>query len=97
MIGIEGERAYFLGRADSTVNVGGAKVRPEKLEQVLLRVRGVVDARVFARRNPIAGHLVAADVAAEMSEDHAALRTRIVHELRNQSGAAQDPTILDHQ
>jgi acyl-coenzyme A synthetase/AMP-(fatty) acid ligase len=77
MIGIEGDRAHFLGRADSLINVGGAKVRPEEVEQLLLAVAGVVDARVFGRRNPITGQLVAAEVAAMPGIDHVALRSRI--------------------
>ena len=77
MMGIEGDRAYFLGRADSLINVGGAKVRPEEVEQLLLSVAGVMDARVFGRPNPITGQLVAADVAAMPGIDHTALRRRI--------------------
>jgi acyl-coenzyme A synthetase/AMP-(fatty) acid ligase len=77
MIGIEGDRARFLGRADSVINVGGAKVRPEEVEQALLAVAGVMDARVFGRHNPITGQLVAAEVAAMPDVDHAALRERI--------------------
>ncbi len=61
MIGIEGDRAYFLGRADSVINVVGAKVRPEEVEHALLRIPGVADARMFGRRNPITGQLVAAE------------------------------------
>lgn len=81
MIGIEGDRAYFLGRADSVINVGGAKVRPEEVEQALLDISGVADARVFGRRSPITGHLVAAEIAAAPGEDHASLRVTILRAL----------------
>lgn len=77
LICIEGDRAHFLGRADSVINVGGAKVRPEEVEQLLLAVAGVIDARVFGRPNPITGQLVAAEVAAMPGIDHAVLRGRI--------------------
>jgi len=77
MIGIKEDRAHFLGRADSLINVGGAKVRPEEVEQLLLAVAGVMDARVFGQHNPITGQLVAAEVAAMPGIDHVVLRRRI--------------------
>jgi acyl-coenzyme A synthetase/AMP-(fatty) acid ligase len=94
MIGIEGDRAYFLGRADSVINVGGAKVRPEEVEQALLNISGVADARVFGRRNPITGHLVAAEIAAEPGEDHASLRVTILRALSNSLERHKIPQFL---
>lgn len=94
MIGIEGDRAYFLGRADSVINVGGAKVRPEEVEQALLCIPGVADARVFGRRNPITGHLVAAEVAAAPGEDHAWLRVTILRALSNSLERHKIPQFL---
>jgi len=77
LIGIEGDRAHFLGRADNVINVGGAKVRPEEVERALLAIEGVTDARVFGRRNPLTGQLVAAEIAATPDVDRKALRERI--------------------
>jgi acyl-coenzyme A synthetase/AMP-(fatty) acid ligase len=77
MVGIDGDRAHFLGRADSLINVGGAKVRPEEIEQQLLAIAGVMDAHVFGRRNPITGQLVAAEVVAMPGVDCTDLRNRI--------------------
>ena len=94
MIGIEGDRAYFLGRADSVINVGGAKVRPEEVEQVLLQIPGVADARVFGRRNPITGQLVAAEIAAAPGEDHATLRTAVLRALSNNLERYKIPQFL---
>ena len=97
MIGIEHDRAYFLGRADSVINVGGAKVRPEEVEMALLRVPGVADARVFGRRNPITGQLVAAEIAAAPGEDHEALRRRILHALPDSLERHKIPQFLSVQ
>jgi len=77
MIGIDRDRAHFLGRADNLINVGGAKVRPEEIEQQLLAIAGVMDAHVFGRRNPISGQLVAAEVVAMPGIDCTDLRNRI--------------------
>jgi acyl-coenzyme A synthetase/AMP-(fatty) acid ligase len=56
------ERCYFVGRRGGVINVGGAKVHPEEVEAVINRQAGVRMSLVKARRNPIAGALVVADV-----------------------------------
>lgn len=57
------ERVLFLGRASGLINVGGDKVLPEEVEQVLISHPAVSAVRVFGKRNPITGALVAAEVA----------------------------------
>ncbi len=94
LVGIDGDRAQFLGRADSLINVGGAKVRPEEIEQLLIAIDGVMDARVFGRRNPITGHLVAAEVAATTGTDHVVLRSRIQEVLAERLERHKVPQIL---
>jgi acyl-coenzyme A synthetase/AMP-(fatty) acid ligase len=62
MIEIRDDRGYFVGRRGGIINVGGAKVNPEEVEAVINRHAGVHASLVKARRNPITGALVAADV-----------------------------------
>ena len=57
-----GDRCLFVGRRGGVINVGGAKVHPEEVEAALNAHRAVRASRVFARRNPITGALVAAEV-----------------------------------
>ncbi len=57
-----GDRLYFVGRRNRVINVGGAKVQPEEVEAVLNAHEAVRASRVFARRNPIMGALVFAEV-----------------------------------
>jgi acyl-CoA synthetase (AMP-forming)/AMP-acid ligase II len=64
-----GDRFHFLGRANGCINVGGQKVHPLSVEEVILGVPGVHAARVFGRRNPILGALVAAEVVVEPGRD----------------------------
>jgi acyl-CoA synthetase (AMP-forming)/AMP-acid ligase II len=59
---ISGDRCYFLGRANGTINVGGNKLFPEEVEAVLLEHRSVRFARVSSKPSPITGQLVIADV-----------------------------------
>jgi acyl-coenzyme A synthetase/AMP-(fatty) acid ligase len=59
---IRGDRCYFAGREDGVINVGGMKVSPEEIEAALGELPGVGDCAVYARRNPIVGAVLAADV-----------------------------------
>ncbi len=57
-----GGRYHFLGRAGGVINVGGLKVYPEEIEAVINAHPWVHMSLVRARRNPITGSVVAADV-----------------------------------
>ena len=61
---LRGDRYYFLGRRGGIINVGGAKVHPEEVEAVINATPGVRSSRVYARKNPITGAIVAAEVVA---------------------------------
>jgi acyl-CoA synthetase (AMP-forming)/AMP-acid ligase II len=57
-----GDRIYFRGRENGAINVGGNKVFPEEVEQLLLAHPLVASARVYAKASPITGQLVAAEI-----------------------------------
>lgn len=57
-----GDRLYFVGRRNGIINVGGAKVHPEEVEAALNAHSAVRASRVFARKSPITGALVFAEV-----------------------------------
>ena len=59
---VKSDRVLFRGREDGVINVGGDKVYPEEVENILLKHPLVSAARVYAKSNPITGSLVAADV-----------------------------------
>jgi acyl-CoA synthetase (AMP-forming)/AMP-acid ligase II len=65
-------RYYFTGRRDGTINVGGFKVHPEEVEAVINRHPEVVMCLVKAKRNPITGALVVADVVLKTPPSHSA-------------------------
>jgi acyl-coenzyme A synthetase/AMP-(fatty) acid ligase len=62
MVEQKGDRCFFKGRRAGVINVGGLKVHPEEVEQVINEHRGVRVSRVSARRNPIMGDLIVAEV-----------------------------------
>jgi acyl-coenzyme A synthetase/AMP-(fatty) acid ligase len=62
MVERRGSRYYFVGRKDGIVNVGGLKVHPEEVEAAINRHAGVQGSLVKARKSPITGAIVVADV-----------------------------------
>jgi acyl-coenzyme A synthetase/AMP-(fatty) acid ligase len=75
---LRGGRYYFVGRRDGVINVGGLKVHPEEVEEVINRHPHVRMSLVRTRKNPIMGSLVIADVVLETAQ---------------QTGSADDHTI----
>jgi acyl-CoA synthetase (AMP-forming)/AMP-acid ligase II len=57
-----GDRFEFTGRRSDVIVVGGAKVFPKRVEEVLRGVPGVVEARVYGQPSAITGELVAAEI-----------------------------------
>ncbi|MEU7146370.1 class I adenylate-forming enzyme family protein [Nocardia sp. NPDC046473] len=70
-------RVHFVGRVGSVINVGGIKVPPLPVEEVIGAVAGVELVRVYGRANPITGNIVAADVVARPGFDSSELRRDI--------------------
>lgn len=70
----------FTGRKNEMINVGGHKVNPVKIEQVLLAMEGIKDALVYGRKNSVTGNIVCADLITELeyAEIRKYLRTRIM-------------------
>jgi acyl-coenzyme A synthetase/AMP-(fatty) acid ligase len=62
LVKIEGKRIVFVGRRSETINVGGVKVHPLEVENLVLSVQGVKLARVFGRDNPVVGQIVAVEL-----------------------------------
>jgi acyl-CoA synthetase (AMP-forming)/AMP-acid ligase II len=56
-----GERYEFTGRRSDVIVVGGAKVFPRRVEELLRSVPGISDVRVYGMPSAITGELVAAE------------------------------------
>ena len=59
---LQDERYHFIGRRDGMINVGGQKVHPEEVEAVVNLHPAVQMSRVSARRSPITGAVVVAEI-----------------------------------
>ncbi|HVH81791.1 MAG TPA: fatty acid--CoA ligase family protein [Stellaceae bacterium] len=62
IVELDNERYYFVGRQGGVINIGGQKVHPEEIEAVINRHPDVQMSLVRARKNPITGSIVVADV-----------------------------------
>lgn len=73
LVEVHDDRIVFMGRIDDTINVGGVKVNPLPIEEIVTAVPGVALARVYGRSNPMTGQIVAVDVVARRGVDTDAL------------------------
>jgi acyl-CoA synthetase (AMP-forming)/AMP-acid ligase II len=78
MVELRDGRYYFVGRRDGIINVGGLKVYPEEVEAVINRHPEVHMSLVRAKKNPVTGSLVVADVVLSTAEVSASRDARSV-------------------
>lgn len=57
---VDGEYLRILGRATDLINVGGQKVYPAEVENLLLQLDNVQEVAVFGKPHPMMGQVVAA-------------------------------------
>ncbi|MGB9255053.1 MAG: AMP-binding protein [Candidatus Korobacteraceae bacterium] len=74
---VDGEFLRILGRKSEVINVGGEKVFPVEVENVLLDMPNVKDVTVSAMPNPITGQVVMARINLFESEELPAFRRRM--------------------
>jgi long-chain acyl-CoA synthetase len=67
----------ILGRESEIINVGGEKVYPQEVENVILKLDNILDVVVFSEKNPLIGNIVCANVTINTFEEINALRSRI--------------------
>ncbi len=59
---VDGDYFKILGRKSEIINVGGEKVFPQEVENVILEVPNIIDVVVFAESNALTGKIVCAKV-----------------------------------
>ena len=77
LVEVRDGRIRFVGRTSDRINVGGVKVHPLPIEELIAAVDGVRLVRVYGRENPLTGQIVAADVVAEPTADADGLPARV--------------------
>jgi acyl-CoA synthetase (AMP-forming)/AMP-acid ligase II len=95
LVRCEGDRCYFVGRKSDIINVGGNKVSPLEVEQVLRDVPGVADLRVYAKASSIVGQLVAVQIVPICAQDSEAVRAAVVDAGLQRLTPAQRPRVVE--
>jgi acyl-coenzyme A synthetase/AMP-(fatty) acid ligase len=88
-------RFYFRGRKGGVINVGGLKVFPEEVESVLNADPRVRMSLVKARRNPLTGSLVVADVV--LSDGESSLDAQTAERVKSDLLNACRRTLAAHK
>jgi acyl-CoA synthetase (AMP-forming)/AMP-acid ligase II len=73
----DGEWLRILGRRSEVINVGGEKVYPSEVENVLLQLPNVAEVTVTGHPNAVTGMVVKATVQLVEEEDERALTARV--------------------
>ena len=74
---VDGEWIRVLGRTTDIINVGGEKVYPAEVENILLDIPNIKDATVYGKQNVLLGNIVAARVQLDSPEELGSLKQRI--------------------
>jgi acyl-coenzyme A synthetase/AMP-(fatty) acid ligase len=101
LVELQDGRYYFRGRVGGVINVGGLKVHPEEVESVINADPRVRMSLVRARRNPITGAIVVADVVladpgqtAPDAQAADAIKSELLKACRSALAAHKVPTTL---
>lgn len=89
-----GDRVYFLGRAGDTINVGGNKVQPAQVEQIIRTVDGVANAQVYGVPSSITGQLVACRIVCKESSSEESVR-ELLPDAFEALSSFQKPRVLE--
>ena len=74
---VDGEWLRILGRTTDLINVGGQKVYPAEVEDVILELDGVQDVAVHAEAHNLLGAIIVARVTTTTGESQSELKRRV--------------------
>ncbi|MCX6271834.1 MAG: AMP-binding protein [Bacteroidetes bacterium] len=90
-----GEYMKVMGRKKEVINVGGEKVLPSIVEEVLLQHPDILDCKVYGMENLLTGQVVAADVVISPATDMDNFKPRIKKYCREKLLAFQVPVKIN--
>ena len=76
-VDVDGDYVRIHGRHSEMINVGGQKVFPSEIENILIQVDNVEDAVAWGEKNAILGQIVAAKLRLRSPEEYASVTSRI--------------------
>lgn len=67
----------FAGRKNELINVGGYKVNPAEVEAAIMRLGGIVNAKVYGKPNSVLGNVLCADIVKEAESELAEVELKL--------------------
>jgi acyl-CoA synthetase (AMP-forming)/AMP-acid ligase II len=92
---VKGEYIRFLGRDSEIINVGGQKVYPAEVENVLLSMSNVCDVTVSAESNFLMGYIVVARFNLIDNEDFLSFKSRVREYCKSRLESFKIPTRIE--
>lgn len=77
---VDGEYLRILGRVTDIINVGGQKVYPTEVENVIINMENIRDVAVFGEKHPLLGQIVVAKILLKKPESVENLKIRVRRE-----------------
>ncbi|MGB0384781.1 MAG: ANL family adenylate-forming protein [Ardenticatenaceae bacterium] len=94
LVEVDGEYVRFLGRESEIINVGGEKVFPAEVENVILQIENIKDVVVRGKSSPITGNIVLARVTLFEPEDPFDLEDRVLAFCETQLAPYKVPALV---
>ncbi len=95
MVETDGEWLHILGRESDQINVGGRKVLPQEVEEVLMGMENVIDVTVMGKDHPLTGNVVKAEIVLNTDEDKRSFTNRMRQFCRDKLAAYKIPVYLE--
>lgn len=89
-----GDRVYFVGRRTEMINVGGNKVSPLVVENVIRSVEGIADVRVYGKSSSIAGQLVACEIVVDKGCGRDRIKQALIQQCSQSLDTFQQPRVI---
>jgi len=95
LVEANGEYVRILGRKSELINVGGEKVHPTEIENVMLQIENVKDVTVRGKPNPMTGEVVTAKITLLREEDPTLFRQRVRAFCRERLERYKVPAVIE--
>ncbi len=95
MVEVSGDYYKILGRKSELINVGGEKVFPQEVENVILEIPGINDVLVYSESNPLVGNIVCAKVSSSKNLTRAEVVKLIKQHCRTRLEAFKVPVKIE--
>jgi long-chain acyl-CoA synthetase len=92
---VDGEYFRILGRKSELINVGGEKVYPQEVENVIQAMENIAEVTVYGEKNPLVGNIVCAKVRLIQEEESKLAIQRIKKNCREKLQSFKVPVKIE--